>query len=166
MIRSTFAVMIALFAVTVSAQNTTQIVGQVESKCVVTTDRAGVYGNPTPDKLTTIAADGGVRPVVRYDVVLADAYRAVISHPNSFSQSPGLVDTLFWTGQTAVEAVSDPLMSDYDNTKIEYDNVTEIDLTFTGSTWFNVESEVTYGVNKSLPGGTYTAVVEASCIAK
>ena len=44
------------------------IIGNVQSKCVITTDTTGVYGNPTADKLSTHAADGGVTPVVRYDV--------------------------------------------------------------------------------------------------
>ena len=143
----------------------TPIIGNVESKCVVTTDKQGVYGNPTASVLSTDAADGGVEPVVRYDVIIADAYKAVISHPISFSQSPALTDVVAWTGSTSVEAVSDALMSDYDNTKIAYDNVTEVDLSVTGSTWFKVSSEADYGFNKAFPGGTYTAIVEANCVA-
>ena len=143
----------------------TPIIGNVESKCVVTTDKQGVYGNPTASVLSTDAADGGVEPVVRYDVIIADAYKAVISHPISFSQSPALTDVVTWTGSTSVEAVSDATMSDYDNTKITYDNVTEVDLSVTGSTWFKVSSEADYGFNKAFPGGTYTAIVEANCVA-
>jgi len=141
------------------------IIGNVESKCVVTIDKQGVYGNPSASILSTDAADGGVEPVVRFDVVLADAYKAVISHPISFSQSPALNDTVTWTGSTSVEAVSDAGMSAYDTDKIEYDNTTEVDLSIAGSTWFKVSSEADYGYSKALPGGTYTSIVEANCIA-
>ena len=102
---------------------------------------------------------------MRFDVVLAEAYKAVIAHPISFSQSPQLNDVVNWTGSTSVEAVSDAGMSAYDTSKVEYDNVTEVELTIAGSTWFKVSSEADYGFNKALPGGTYTAIVEANCIA-
>lgn len=164
MFKKLLATATALFAVNAYAIDT-PIVGQVESKCVVTTDKQGVYGNPSASVLSTDAVDGGVEPVVRFDVVLADSYKAVIAHPNAFSQSPALNDVVSWTGSTAVEAVSDALMSDYDSAKRTYDNVTEIDLTIAGSTWFKVSSEADYGYSKALPGGTYTAVVEANCIA-
>lgn len=142
------------------------IVGNVESKCVVTLDKQGVYGNPSASVLSTDAADGGVEPVVRYDVVIADAYKASITHPTSFSQSPALSDTVAWTGSTSVEAVSDSQMSSYDTDKIEFDSTTEVDLAYTGSTWFKISSEADYGYSKALPGGTYTAIVEANCIAQ
>lgn len=164
MFKKLLATAAALFAVNAYAIDT-PIVGQVESKCVVTTDKQGVYGNPSASVLSTDAVDGGVEPVVRFDVVLADSYKAVIAHPNAFSQSPALNDVVSWTGSTAVEAVSDALMSDYDSAKRTYDNVTEIDLTIAGSTWFKVSSEADYGYSKALPGGTYTAIVEANCIA-
>lgn len=64
------------------------ITGNVESKCVITTDTPGVYGNPTPNVLSTAPTDGGVDPIVRYDVIIAEAYKAVISYPESFSSSP------------------------------------------------------------------------------
>jgi hypothetical protein len=57
-------------------------------------------------------------------------------------------------------------MSDYETNKIEYNNVTEFDLTVTGTVWFNVNSSVTYGYDKSFPAGTYTSVAVAECIAK
>lgn len=157
----------SMLAATVVGANAveTPIIGNVESKCVVTTDKQGVFGNPTASVLSTDAIDGGVEPVVRYDVIIADAYKAVISHPISFSQSPALTDTVTWTGSTSVEAVSDATMSAYDNDKIAYDNVTEVDLSVTGSTWFKVSSEADYGFNKAFPGGTYTAIVEANCVA-
>jgi hypothetical protein len=164
MFKKILAAAIAVSAMSVQALDA-PIVGNVESKCVVTLDKQGVYGNPSASILSTDAADGGVEPVVRYDVVIADAYKAVITHPSSFSQSPALSDTVAWTGSTAVEAVSDAQMSAYDTSKIEYDSTTEVDLEFTGSTWFKVSSEADYGVSKALPGGTYTAIVQANCIA-
>lgn len=142
------------------------ITGNVESKCVVTLDKQGVYGNPSASILSTEDTDGGVQPVIRYDVVIADAYKAVITHPSAFSQSPALNDTVVWDGETTVDAVSDAQMSAYDTSKVEYDSTTEVELEFSGSTWFTVSSEADYGYNKALPGGTYTAIVEANCIAQ
>lgn len=143
----------------------TQITGNVESKCVVTTDTVGVYGNPTPGELSTLPADGGVLPIVRFDVLQADFYKARITAPKTFSESPALSDTLTWTYDVSVDAVSDAGMSAYDTSKVEFDNVTEIDLTIAGSTWFKITSEVTYGVGKAFPAGTYRTIVEAECIA-
>jgi len=57
-------------------------------------------------------------------------------------------------------------MSGYETNKVEYDNVVEFDLTVAGTVWFNVTSEVAYGYNKPFPGGNYTALVTAECIAK
>ena len=164
MFKKTLALCVSLAAVNAYAVDT-PIIGQVESKCVVTSDKQGVYGNPSASILSTDAADGGVEPVARFDVVLAEAYKAVIAHPTAFSQSPQLNDVVNWTGSTSVEAVSDAGMSAYDTSKVEYDNVTEVELTIAGSTWFKVSSEADYGFNKALPGGTYTAIVEANCIA-
>ena len=64
------------------------ISGNVQTRCLIVTDTNGVFGNPTPSKLSTAAADGGVVPVVRYDVTLADSYVAKITTPTSFSTSP------------------------------------------------------------------------------
>lgn len=164
MFKKILAASIAMMAIGAQAADV-PIIGNVESKCVVTIDKQGVYGNPSASILSTDATDGGVEPVVRFDVVLADAYKAVISHPISFSQSPALNDTVTWTGSTSVEAVSDAGMSAYDTDKIEYDNTTEVDLSIAGSTWFKVSSEADYGYSKALPGGTYTSIVEANCIA-
>jgi len=164
MFKKILAASIAMMAIGAQAADV-PIIGNVESKCVVTIDKQGVYGNPSASILSTDAVDGGVEPVVRFDVVLADAYKAVISHPISFSQSPALNDTVTWTGSTSVEAVSDAGMSAYDTDKIEYDNTTEVDLSIAGSTWFKVSSEADYGYQKALPGGTYTSIVEANCIA-
>ena len=141
------------------------ISGTVESKCIVTQDTAGVYGNSSPESLSTASADGGVHPVVRYDVIQADYYMAKISHPASFTESPALNDTVTWTGTTSVDQVSDASMSAYDTSKVEYDNVTEVDLSIAGSTWFKVESDADYGYGKAFPGGQYQAVVTAECIA-
>lgn len=142
------------------------ITGNVSSKCSIYTDTPGVYGNPTPDELSTKAADGGVDPVVRYDVTVADKYKAKISWPNSFTSSPSLTDAVNWDGETKVKSHSVSGMSAYEAAKVEYDNHTEFDLTLAGSTWFSIESEAKYGSAKSLPGGEYKANVVAECIAK
>jgi hypothetical protein len=141
------------------------IVGQVASKCTVYVDTVGVYGNPTPDKLTTASDSGGVAPVIRYDVVNADTYKAKITTPTEFSSSPTLDDVLSWTGSTSVSRMSDAGMASYDTDKVEYDSTTEYTLSVAGSTWFESESVVEYGYGKSLPGGTYKAVVTAECVA-
>lgn len=142
------------------------ITGMVESKCSVYTTTEGVYGNPSPNTLSTAAADGGVEAIIRMDVASANYYIGRISHPTAFSSSPSLVDGLTWVGDVTVSQVSDPLMSDYDTNKVTYNNVHEYDLSVAGSTWFKVSSSVTYGVDKSLPAGTYTAIATAECIAK
>jgi hypothetical protein len=141
------------------------VVGNVESKCVVTPDTAGVYGNPAPDKLDSDPTSGGVDPIVRYDVIQASYYKAKITHPNTFSEAPALSDVVNWTGDTATSQVSDTGMSGYDAAKIEYDNVTEFSLTVAGSTWFKTETLAEYGYGKAFPAGIYRAVVTAECIA-
>ena len=144
----------------------TPITGNVSSKCSIYTDVAGVYGNPNPDELSTLPADGGVLPIVRYDVSIANYYTAKIAYPIEFTTSPSLTDSLTWTGQVEVATMSDATgMANYETNKVTYDNVTEYDLTAAGSTWFKVTSGVTYGVDKSLPGGEYKAAVTALCIA-
>lgn len=143
----------------------TPIEGNVSSKCSIYTDVSGVYGNPNPDELSTTAADGGVEPIIRYDVSIADYYTAKISWPTSFTTSPSLTDSLTWDGEVTVSSTSDTGMAGYEAAKVEYDNHTEYDLTVAGSTWFSVSSNVTYGVGKSLPGGTYKANVTALCVA-
>ncbi len=143
-----------------------QIVGQVQSKCQIIADTEGVYGNATPDTLSTDTADGGVEPVVRFDVLQANYYKAVIAHPMSFSESPTLIDNTAWTGNTEVGEVSETTMSSYETNKVTYDNKTEYDLTVAGSTWFNVTSDVAYGFDRAFPSGTYRAIVQADCIAK
>ena len=142
------------------------IVGQVEAKCVITTDTQGVYAQPTVDELTTKLSDGGVPPIVRYDVMVADYYKALISYPDEFASSPTLNDTVEWQGEVTVNQTSDANMSAYDTNKLEYNNTTEYDLTIAGSTWFKIGSTANYGYGKSFPGGTYRAMVQAECIAK
>ena len=143
-----------------------EITGSVEAKCVIQTTKAGSYGNPIASKLSTTPADGGVLPVMRYDVSIADAYTASITHPTSFSSSPSLTDTIAWTGSTSVTQTSVAGMSAYEAAKTVVGNTTNFNLTLAGSTWFSTASSATYGSAKPLPGGTYTAVVQASCIAK
>jgi len=143
-----------------------QIEGNVQAKCVIRTDRTGVYGNPTANKLSASPADGGVTPIIRYDVALAGYYTARITYPTSFSTSPTLTDTVTWTGGASVSSVSTAQMSAYDAAKVEYDSTTEFDLTVAGTTWFKVDSVAEYGYDKAFPAGTYRAVIQADCIAK
>ena len=154
-----------LFCASVAQAEDVYIEGTVESRCMITTDTPGVYGNPTPYELSTAPADGGVVPIVRYDVITGDYYKAVISYPDSFSSSPTLDDITTWTGEVSVEEVSDTAMSDYETNKVEYSNVTEFELTTAGTTWFSVDSSVEYGAQTSLPAGDYVAIVEAECVA-
>ena len=142
------------------------ITGTVQSKCVITTDTDGVYGNPTPNLLSTDPANGGVVPIIRFDVVSADYYKARITYPNDFSSSPQLTDTVEWLGAVTVGEVSNAEMAAYETAKIEFNNVVEFDLTLAGSTWFEVNSDAQYGYDKAFPAGTYTTIVEAECIAK
>jgi hypothetical protein len=142
------------------------IVGTVQSKCSIYTTTSGVYGSPTPSKLSTLPTDGGIQPIIRFDVAQAGYYIAKITTPGSFSSSPALNDAVNFTGSTSVSQVSDPLMSAYETDKVTYNNVTEFDLTVAGSVWFKSTSTVEYGADKSFPSGTYRAVVQAECIAK
>jgi len=142
------------------------IVGNVEAKCVIQTTKSGVYGNPIASKLSTTPADGGVLPVIRYDVSIADAYTANITHPTSFTSSPSLTDTVAWTGSTSVTQTSVAGMSGYEAAKVVVDSTTIFDLTLAGSTWFSTASSAVYGTAKPFSGGTYTASVVATCIPK
>lgn len=157
---------VALACTGAIASSNIPITGSVESKCVIQTDTDGVYGNPTADKLSTAVSDGGVLPVVRYDIVTANAYKAVISHPNSFSSSPTLTDTVAWTGSTTLTSSSDSNMSAFNDNKVTYNNSSEFDLTVAGSAWFSVTSTAEYGYDKAFPAGTYSAMVTAECIAQ
>jgi len=142
------------------------ITGTVSSKCIIYTDITGVYGNPSPSILSTAPIDGGVQPIVRYDVVQAGGYyKAVITTPNSFSSSPTLPDVVNWTGSVDVSRVTDAAMSAYSTNKRMYNNTTEFTLSVPGSVWFKADSKAEYGYNKSFPAGTYRAIVTAACIA-
>ena len=141
--------------------------GTVQPKCSVYTETQGVYGNPLPNKLDTLPASGGTKASIRYDVAQANFYLARITHPDSFSSSPTLDDAVAWVGSSVVGQVSVAAMSDYEAAKvISPVNVTTFDLTLAGSTWFTVSSTATYGYNKALPAGNYTAIIKADCIAK
>lgn len=143
------------------------IQGTVQSRCVISVDTPGVYGNPNAYTLTTTPADGGVKPIVRFDVTLADAYYAQITTPTSFASSPSLNDTVTWTGSTTVSTVSDATgMASYETNKVTFGQTTQYDLTATGSTWFESSSSATNGGNRAFPGGNYTAYVEAVCVAQ
>jgi hypothetical protein len=167
MLKKTMAIVIATIGLATAVHaESVPITGIVESKCSIFTDTQGVYGNPTPSLLSTARSDGGILPIIRFDVASADFYKAKIAHPVSFSSSPSLPDFVEWSGTASVNRVSDPLMSGYETNKIAYDNVTEFDLTVAGSVWFQVNSSADYGFNKSFPAGTYTALVTAECIAK
>ncbi len=141
------------------------ITGTVASKCIIYTETPGVYGNPSPNVLSTLPADGGVQPIIRYDVLQSGFYKAVITTPNSFSSSPSLTDNVTWTGSVDVSRVTNAAMSAYSTNKITYNNTTEIVLSIPGSVWFKAESKAEYGYNKAFPAGTYRAMVTASCIA-
>jgi len=57
-------------------------------------------------------------------------------------------------------------MGSYETNKTTFGQTTQYDLTATGSTWFKSTSTASYGGNKAFPGGTYTANIEAVCVAK
>jgi len=162
------AVSILLAAQSGIAQaNDTPINGTVQSRCIIQTDTAGTYGNPNAYTLTTASSDGGENAVIRIDVTLANAYYAEITAPTEFSSAPSLPDQVTWTGDTEVKTVSDSTtMGAYESGKVELGMMDRYDLTATGSTWFKTSSVATMGGNKAFPGGNYTALVQADCIAK
>jgi hypothetical protein len=167
--KSLYAVAAALmFAPTVGAQaETVPINGTVQSRCIIQTDTAGTFGNPNAYTLTTNPAEGGQVAVTRFDVTLAGAYYASITAPTEFSSSPSLPDFVNFTGDTQVQSISDASgMGTYETDKVEYGMTDKYDLTATGSTWFATSSTATMGGNKAFPGGNYTALVVAECIAK
>ena len=91
----------SLFASKVEAG--TNINGNVESRCTVNTDTTGYYGNPNAYTLTTVPSSAGQLPVIRIDTSLANAYKAQISYPTSFSSSPSLGDTTSLPGGKIVD---------------------------------------------------------------
>jgi hypothetical protein len=158
---------LSVTGVTFAQAETAPINGVVQSRCIIQTDSAGVYGNPNAYTLTTNPADGGQPVVIRIDVSLANAYYAEITAPTEFSSAPSLPDQVTFTGNTEVQAVSDSSgMGTYESSKIEYGMTDKYELTATGSTWFKTSSTATMGGSKAFPGGNYTALVEAQCIAK
>lgn len=151
----------------IAQANETPINGTVQSRCIIQTDTAGTFGNPNAYTLTTASADGGENAVIRIDVTLANSYYAEITAPSEFSSSPTLPDQVTWTGDTEVKTVSDSTtMGAYESGKVELGMMDRYDLTATGSTWFKTSSVATMGGNKAFPGGNYTALVQADCIAK
>jgi len=160
------AVVLPFTAVYGQAQDT-PINGTVQSRCIIQTDTAGTYANPNAYTLTTATSDGGEDARIRVDVSLADAYYVQITAPTEFSTSPNLPDVVSWTGDTEVDAMSDATnMADYETNKVEIGMMDRYDMTATGSTWFTTSSVATMGGNKAFPGGNYTAMVEAECIAQ
>jgi len=170
MFNKTKLVTIALslgFASTFALAETAPINGVVESKCIITTDTAGTYGNPNAYTLSTNPVDGGEPARIRVDVTLADAYHFEVTPPQDFSTSPSLPDVPTFTGTTEVDAVSDASgMGTYESDKFEMGMKDRYHMTATGSTWFKTSSTVTMGGDKAFPGGNYTALVNAECIAK
>jgi hypothetical protein len=164
MIKSIILAMSLAVSLAVSAAEV-PIRGMVSSKCVINTDIPGVYGNPTPNVLSTAAIDGGVVPVIRYDVVESGYYKALITVPNAFTSSPALADVVNWSGTVSVSKVTDAAMSAYTTNKRMYNNTTEIDLSVPGTVWFSASSKAQYGYGKAFPAGEYKAVVLAECIA-
>lgn len=141
------------------------ITGSVASKCVINVDTPGVYGNPSPSVLSTDPADGGVVPVVRYDIISAEQYKAVLTYPDNFTSGPSLGDVVNWEGQVVVSQTSDEQMAAFETNKVQYNNTTEYELTVAGSVWFDITSQADYGYGKSFPSGEYSATVTAECIA-
>lgn len=158
----------ALVTITTWAQaENVPINGTVQSRCVIQTDSAGVFGNPNAYTLTTSSTDGGQKAITRVDTTLADAYYVTVTAPSSFSSSPSLPDTVTWVGDTSVKTVSDATnMGSYETNKIEYGMTDKYDLTASGSVWFETSSTATMGGSKAFPGGNYTAMVSVECIAK
>lgn len=158
----------ALMSSVISASaNETPINGTVQSRCIITTDTAGTYANPNAYTLTTSPTDGGEHARIRVDVSLADAYYVEITPPTEFSSAPTLPDVITWTGDTEVDTVSDATgMGSYETNKVELGLTDRYDMTATGSTWFKTSSSATMGGSKAFPGGNYTALVSAECIAQ
>tara|TARA_B110000285_G_scaffold188931_1_gene215330 strand:- start:1533 stop:2045 length:513 start_codon:yes stop_codon:yes gene_type:complete len=141
--------------------------GTVESRCSIFTDTSGFWGNPSAFKLSTLPADGGRVPVIRYDVSLASAYRAEIATPISFSSSPTLSDSTVFTGAVTVTQTSSADMSGYQAASTTpASNKRAYELTVAGSTWFSASSLALYGGGNQTPypSGSYKGIVLATCI--
>ena len=159
------SLLVAALLLSTTALANVPITGSVASKCVINVDTAGVYGNPSASVLSTDPSEGGVVPVVRYDIISAELYKAKISYPDEFTSSPSLDDVVNWSGSVAVSQTSDEAMASFETDKVEYNNTTEYELDVQGSVWFEITSEADYGYDKSFPGGDYQATVTAECIA-
>ncbi len=146
----------------------TNITGNVESRCEVVTDIPGYYGNPNAYTLTTLPASNGQVPKIRITNTLANAYKAIVSFPTSFSSSPSLSNTVSFTGAVAIASASSSDMSGYQAASTVTNNgaMRTYSLTHAGTIYVTVSSEATYGGNKAFPGGQYVAVAEASCVAQ
>ena len=150
-----------------SQETSVPINGTVQSRCVIQSDTPGTYGNPNAYELSTLNTAGGNNAVVRIDVTLADSYYVNITAPSEFASSPTLPDVVTWTGDTTVKTLSDATgMSAYETNKQELGMTDKYDLTATGSTWFETASTATLGGSRAFPGGNYSALVVAECIAK
>ena len=164
--------LVALSITVVASQALTQasstpINGYVQSRCVIQTDTQGTYGNPNAYELSTLNIAGGDDAVIRVDVTLADSYYVNITAPSEFASSPALPDQVTWTGDTTIKTLSDATgMSAYETNKQELGMTDKYDLTATGSTWFATSSTATLGGSRAFPGGNYSALVIAECIAK
>ena len=157
-----------ILGITAASYAGTNIDGSVQSRCTVDTDTPGAYGNPNAYTLTTLPASAGQVPIVRFDVSLANAYFAQVSYPTSFSSSPSLSDSVTWTGAVTVAQTSSSDMSGYQAASTTTGAMRQYALTIAGTTWFASTSVATYGggQNKAFPGGSYTAIVVAQCVAQ
>ena len=145
---------------------TSPITGTVQASCSIVTTTPGQYGVPNIWKLSTTPSEGGQPAVIKSTIGTADKYKVKITHPNSFSSSPSLSDTLTWTGSSVYTSGSASGMSAYETGKVVVGNETTFDMTLAGTTFFTVASTVEYGYNRAFPSGTYTALILAECIAK
>ena len=146
----------------------TPITGSVEAKCAIFTTVNPKYGNPNPYTLTTLPASGGTEAILRTDVLAADYFDLLITHPNSFSSSPTLTDSVGFTGASVVSSVGVAGMSVYETNKLIVNNTTRFRLLLAGATWYKVSSVMTYGATDTtaLPAGNYTSLITATCLAR
>ena len=128
----------------------TPINGSVQANCSIYTTTPGEYGNPSPWKLSTTSADGGVEAIIRVDIAAADYYKTKFTHPNSFSSAPTLNDAVAWTGSTTVCSHSVSCMSAYEAAKVAVHNTTTINVTLAGAAWVKVASTSTYAATQAL----------------
>jgi hypothetical protein len=142
------------------------ITGTVQASCSIVTTTPGKYGVPNIWRLSTTPSEGGQPAVIKTTIGTADKYKITITHPNSFSSSPSLSDTLTWTGSSVYTSGSASGMSAYETGKTVVGNTTTFDMTLAGTTFFTVASSAQYGYNRAFPSGSFTATIVASCVAK